>query len=422
MKYCELCNIENPDDARFCMKCGKDLDAVGKPDDSPDVLDVDSFTPAGSLDMPSSKPPVKKDSGPLPDVVSYKEAAFADAESQESFGSSYQEDDTPEIHMTDVTTDFTERKRICGVCGSANPLNQRYCRHCGSELGNDAPEARGNRSAPQSLAAGDGPMEHATLADVAPSSGDYYATERVRERRGREGGGFSGTVSDWGTREWLILIVAAIVIALLIWFFGFGGMNFLFNSGAGDIKKAGNVMTGMTGCRYNVAATMESADAVYGGNGELMYESPDKTAWQLTLSIPGGGPVLTQHVVVDDECFSNCGDAWRVYDKDCCLGIDSLWNGISGLEKMGNESMLNRSCLHYRYRIPPGLVTSVTCADDQSGVSDTVIDMWIDEESHHIVRVTADTFNVQIRGVRTKASLVMDLAVTDQAFGISAPR
>ncbi len=419
MKYCELCNLENPDEARFCMKCGKDLDELREFGSADDNTEVSSFTPAGTPVAPSYASPKRDDSEAHPDIDSYKEAATSMVESKEILGPVESGGETPEIHMTDVTADFTEKRVICGICGIANPHEQRYCRQCGAALGDGTSESTGVISAPQAALTNDAPVETTMLSNVAPSSGLNDVPEQKWERLRRAGGGFGG-IAEWDAREWLLMIASALVIAGLIWFFAFGGMNSLFNSGARDIKKAGGVMTGMTGCQYNLTATMETLDAVYSGNGQLLHESPDKTAWQLP-PVPAAPFPGIQHVQIGDDCYSNCGDGWRMSDNGSRADLDELWSGISGVENIGEESILGHACLHYRYRISSYLVTFIFCVGEQSGASDTVVDMWIDKDSYRIVRMSAETFNIQTQGVRTKASLVMDLGATDQVFNISAP-
>ncbi|MBU4173572.1 MAG: zinc ribbon domain-containing protein [Actinobacteria bacterium] len=421
MKYCELCNLENPDDARFCMKCGKDLDEVRSLGITEDHSEVGSFTPAGTQEAPSYVSPKRDKSEPLPDINSYKEAATSMAESEEVRSPFEYGDETPEIHMTDVTADFTEKRTICGICGIANPHEQRYCRHCGAGLGDETSESSGVMSAPQATFTTNDPVETTLLTDMTSSSGVYDVPEQKRERRSRSGGGFGGGLAEWGAREWLLMIVSALVVAGLIWFFAFGGMNSLFNSGARDIRKAGEVMTGMTGCQYQLTATLKTHDAVHTGSGQLLHESPDKTAWQLTIDLPGRGVVPVGHVQIGNDCYSNCGDGWRMSDKGSRADLDKLWSGISGVEEIGEESMLGHACLHYRYRLPSDLVNLIFCVGEQSGMSDTVVDMWIDENSYQIIRASTDTFNIQIQGARTSASLVMDIGATDQVFNISAP-
>ena len=52
MKTCELCGIENPDEARFCMKCGKDLDKVKSSDVPEEMLSgSDTFMPVDDLSL-----------------------------------------------------------------------------------------------------------------------------------------------------------------------------------------------------------------------------------------------------------------------------------------------------------------------------------------------------------------------------------
>ncbi len=421
MKYCELCNLENTDDARFCMKCGNDLDKVQSADLTYDYVDSDTFTPSGSSETPSNVFPKKKESWPRPDINSYKEAATSKAESEEVLSPVEDGDEAPEIHMTDVTADFTEKRTICRICGIANPHEQRYCRQCGAALGDETSESSGVMSAPQAAFISDDPVETTRLADVAPSSALGDIPEQTREWRRRAGGGFGGGLAEWDAKEWLLMIASALIVAGLIWFFAFGGMNSLFNSGARDIKKAGDVMTGMSGCQYQLTATLETHDTVYTGSGQLLYESPDKTAWQLTLDLPGRGLVSMEHVQIGDDCYSNNGDGWRMSDNDSRADLDEIWSGISGVENIGEESMLGHACLHYRYRIPSDLVTLIFGVGEQSGVSDTVVDMWIDKDSYQVIRASTDTFNIQVQGVRTSASLVMDIVATDQVFNISPP-
>lgn len=423
MKHCELCGLENPDEARFCMKCGKDLDSVRLSDIPPEIIESDAFTPAGSSGATPSVAPRQEEPGPLPDIQSYKEAATSRVESEEVLIPVEYDDEPPEIRMTDVTSDFTEKKTVCNQCGVANPPMQRHCKHCGADL---RPDTTDQRSGPgdtfgQAAPPASAPVETTMLADFVPSS-DYRGSDAAavtyREPRGLS---FTGGPADWGVREWLLSVIAALVATGLIWFFAFGGMNMIFNSEAKNLRKASQTMSSMAGFQCNLTATLEDPDADYAGNGQVVYEAPDKTAWQLHLNLPGRGPVLLQHVQIGDDSYTNCGASWQVSDKGEDTSVTGLWSGSSTIEDLGNETMHGHSCFHYKYRTSFRLITTVLCAGEQPSVSDAVVEAWIDKDSFQIIRTKAEVFNVRIENKRTKATLLLDLGVANQSFGVKAP-
>jgi hypothetical protein len=69
----------------------------------------------------------------------------------------------------------------------------------------------------------------------------------------------------------------------------------------------------------------------------------------------------------------------------------------------------------------PELVMTVLGLGKQDAVSDAVMETWIDKTSFQVIRETAQVFNAQINGVRTRSTLVMDLNETGKPLQINPP-
>jgi len=114
LKHCELCGLDNPEEARFCMKCGSDLDAVSAPDVPVDVFEASTFTPAGEVDRHGGGRSKSAPPQPTEDKETYKEAAAS--ESPGIFVGAGDEGEPPEIQQTGVTADFAGKKSYCERC------------------------------------------------------------------------------------------------------------------------------------------------------------------------------------------------------------------------------------------------------------------------------------------------------------------
>jgi len=145
MKICDLCGLENPDEARFCMKCGRDLDAIDSPESPFESDELDSWLPAAADEVRPSKPAIEENEPPG-DLEFYKQAQHMEASSAVIDSPDDYGQETPEIQLTDVTADFTERRRMCSRCGASNPHDQRFCRSCGAPLNGDDKLVRVHRA------------------------------------------------------------------------------------------------------------------------------------------------------------------------------------------------------------------------------------------------------------------------------------
>lgn len=445
------------------MKCGKDLDAVKASESFFDAPEGGAFTPQGSLDdsplrrsRHDSEPGIEPgDHAPaagsgVDDILNaeYAKAAAFDAD---DFG-----EEQPEIQQSDVTSDAGERQTVCDTCGAVNPHEQRYCRSCGSALSaagavtGERPTARGGGGGPggrdepglsdQWAEAGteqeygdsfgyasDAPLaaeeplmplvETSLLTSISPSS-DYYSSETATGRRRRSRGG----KIEWSARDWLILIGLTLILLLGIWLFFLGGMD-LFSGKVRNLKKAGRVMSKLSSFEFSVDGSMESEQAgSFDGSGSVRFEAPDRSAWSFTTAIPGKPPVVTQQAEVAGKPYVNGGGAWSPAGAETARpDVKNLWTGFSSVEDLGQATCGTSQCFHYKYRTAPGTLTGMLGAWDPSGVSDAVMEAWIDMSNHRIVKMTAQVYNVQLEGVRTTVSLTFDLAAVDKPYNIGAP-
>ncbi|MHB8896518.1 MAG: zinc ribbon domain-containing protein [Candidatus Geothermincolia bacterium] len=439
MRICELCGNENPEEARFCMKCGKDMDKVKSSNIPGEMLeDPATFTPVGQDEYSRLAPTARASQAPVGDVASYKEAAAAAAaalqaqQELESAQSAEQDqektDDIPdvpsEIDQRSVTADFVARRQFCLRCGMANPYDQRFCKNCGSSLG----EARGGMadqsfSAPPSIPATSAPVETTTLADVSPSSAYSNAPDprpgRAAPPRQRTSSG--GGIADWGAREWLGLTVAALVLIAIVWFVFFGGYSMLFNSRNKNIHKAGATMQKLPGFKFQIASTYEVEQGQYGGSGQALFETPDRSAWEVRRETPGN-PQVQGTIAVGASTYSGAGGKWQLDDPATSAGdIILMWKKFTQSESLPSEVFAGKTCIHYKYRMNPTLMKTVLGLGNQETVSDAIMEVWIDTTTFQVIHQTAQVFGAQIDGARTKITLVMDLVEVGKPYGIKPP-
>lgn len=426
MKNCELCGLENPDEARFCMKCGKDLDAGAVTSEIPPEMfevDVDAFIPAAvSETAPLGGSQQKSENIQMEDNEEFVLPAPTRDESVQSFAHEELSDEPPEIQLTDVTADFAERRRFCPRCGIANPHEQRYCKNCGSALGGTVTrEADRAFDTANAVPLKQETAEKTTLSDMSPPASDYYSAERSVERARREFS-FAGGLSDWGVREWLMVILATLLVAALVWFFAFGGIK-MFSSSSRRIHKAGGTMTGLSSFQYSIGGAFESTEAgQYDGRGLITFEKPNRDASDVTMNVPGRDPLHVQQIEVENKPYTLQGSQWQSADPGVVqLDLSRLWSGFSSVEDLGMQQVAGVNCFHYKYRIPHEIVTGIIGIWQPAGVSDAIMEIWIDSSNSRIVKLTAQVFGVQIEGLRTRVTLTMDLAATDQAYDIKPP-
>jgi hypothetical protein len=416
LKHCELCGLDNPEEARFCMKCGSDLDAVSAPDVPVDVFEASTFTPAGEVDRHGGGRSKSAPPQPTEDKETYKEAAAS--ESPGIFVGAGDEGEPPEIQQTGVTADFAGKKSYCERCGRSNPRDQKYCLGCGFPIGDEPPSA--DESA-ESAPLDDVVMETTTLADISPfpDGPDLMAEPDPRPYSRRENIRWPrmGGVFDWSAREWSLLIAAAAIAVLLIWFFLFGGIS-MFSGTSRDVKKAGSTMESLDSFAYEVDVSLEATDSVYGGGGRAIQENPESAAWQLILNMPGRENAPMQHVQVLETVYVDSGTGWQTAQPGTDVKVSGFWKDFSSPEQVSSS---NSGELSYEYHVPPEILLEVLGVGEQQGASDASVNISIDENSFNIVRISATVYNIRIGDERIKATLDMALSETGQEYGISKP-
>lgn len=424
------------------MKCGRDMGGSKSPDIQRDIpADPSTFTPIVEDEYARLAPTARVSKGPVADVASYKEAAAAAAaalqEQQEMESASAPDASAaaaaaspgiPAARGTDrgkVTADFAVRKQFCERCGMANPHDQKFCKNCGSALG-ESPGGMADETFASSPAALEDsvPVETTTLADVSPSSA--YSTagpgpESARAPRRAPRTPPVGGIREWGVREWLALTIAVIVLVFMIWFAFFGGYGMFFNSRNRNIRKAGAVMENLGGFMFQISATYETEAGQYPGSGHVLFESPASTAWEIRRDTPGN-PQVQGTISVGTDTWSGAGGVWKLADPATSAGdIALMWRQFRASEGMNDEEVAGHPCLHYKYRMDPTLMKTVLGLGGQDTVSDAIVETWIDKTSFQVLHQTVEIFGAQIDGARTRISLVMDLAETGKTYGIKPP-
>ena len=427
MKKCELCGFDNPDQARFCMKCAKDLDAVESGQGPREADAFGTFIPAASGDNARLAPTANAGppaAGSPIDIEMYKQEAAASIESYENQVAS-DSDEPPEIQLSGVAADFAEKQRYCDQCGHANPKEQRYCQQCGQALRVDAFTPAMNAPRPSTMiplaTEPSKPNLLAGMAGTAPAS-DYYSEGAPGTGSPRKFGSGSGFAGALGVREIIVAIVGVLIIFTLVYLFVFGGYGTLLGGKAKKIRGVAGVMQRLPSFQYNITAAFETADgAQYGGSGKLLFETPDKTYWELSLGTPGK-PGVTASMQIGDKVYGN-GPAWQTVDPgQSTADALGLWRDFSSVEDLGTQAIGTANCLHYKYRIHPKLISTALGVGAQSGASDAVVEVWIDGASSTVVKMTVQVFNVMIQGASTNVTMTFDLAATGQPYNIKAPQ
>ncbi|MDD5748670.1 MAG: zinc ribbon domain-containing protein [Actinomycetota bacterium] len=421
MKHCELCGTENPDEARFCMKCGKDLDAVQISQIPEEMFESETFTPAGSEEAPIGGG-LKKKIGPEPDegTEAFRRPIEKPNFKEQIFSPEQDDSGVQEIQQTDVTADFAERMQYCNRCGMANPYDQKYCKNCGSELGEERiNEVDSSTGTVSRKTFEDNVAEIRTLTDISQPS-DYYATEGALPPRQKLH--FEGGIAKWEVREWLLAILLTLIVFALLWFFVFGGKN-MFSASTRNIKKCSSVMKKLSSYQLNVSGNLESeATGGSSASGTIIYEYPDKASSAIVLNIPGREPVRIEQLKVSKNSYALQSGSWQQADPSLINpDPNRMFQNFRGAEELGNENIGQLSCLHYRYRINTENVTGILGASKPEGASDALIEIWIDSTTFQLEKLSATVINVQIEGVKTRVSLLLELAATNQVYNLSAP-
>lgn len=443
LRTCELCGNENPDEARFCMKCGKDMEAARSSSSAFDsVEDPATFTPLGDDEYARLAPTTRAPREPVGDVASYKEAAAAAAlqaqrdsedtqKAEQTQRDAHQAAPLAEIDQRRKVTDFVTMKQFCSRCGMANPHDQRFCKNCGSALG-EAPGGMADRSfeAPPQIQAPATPIETTSLSDLSPSSaysapvGPEQARRRPPRDHTRKSGRAvrTGGMSDWDARQWLGLTAVVIVVVALAYMTFFGGFNAIFNRVNRNIRKAGAAMEKLPGFQFSLSNIYELDQGQYGGGGHVLFETPDKSAWEVKRDTPGN-PQVQGTIQVAQKTYVGSGGTWQPGDPATTTGnVLLMWQQFSGSEALPNESFGTHTCFHYKYRMTPELMKTVLGVGGQQGVSDVITETWIDTTTFQVVHQTAQVFGAQVDGAKImKITLVMDLVEAGKPYGIKPP-
>lgn len=423
MKRCELCGTDNPDEARFCMKCGKDLDAVTIPEAPDEIVDTEAFIPAGASEEAPIGGRLKKI--PAEETETPKPIIPETMHEDHTYSPEIDETGTPEIQLLDVAADFTSRQVACPRCGTVNPYEQQYCKNCGSALG----KAKSREADRVFESATEEPqksnIEITTLTDMTPSisqpASDYYATEQVVKPRIRKAS-FAGGLADWGVKEWLILIVLTSIIALCIWFFLFGGKT-LFSGKTRNLKKVVSTMKGLPSFQLTLSGQLDSSQTgEFGCSGVLTCETPNRAASDISVNFPGREPIFIRQIRVENRPFVLTSGAWQPQEKIASkLDPNNLWAKFSNVEDVGTEIVGQSSCHHYQYRVDTEYVTGFFGIWHPEGSSDAIMDIWFDAKTFRVVKMKALVVNVPFENLRVRITLSLDLTAIGQQYNIQAP-
>lgn len=322
------------------------------------------------------------------------------------------------------SADFVESRKFCNRCGMANPRDMRFCKNCGSAMDEPGSPASGGHHGVSHLAApvATAPVEITTMADVSPSSAFTGAPAPGRSHQPRSYAPAGGRFAEMGVREWVGLIVGALVLALLVWLFFGGGLNLLFNAARKNISKAGAVMEKLPGFQFNISSVYETSDTRYAGSGRVMFDSPDRTYWELTRVAPAG-PVVTGTTQVGNDTWVNTGGTWSPADPKTATGdIRTMWKNAHGVEKLGEQPVGNRAnCYHYKYRVDPTLMATVLGLTSRESLGDAVVEIWIDSSNFEVARQSVELIGAQLDGARTRVTMLMELGETGRPFNIQPP-
>ena len=393
MKRCQKCGQSNPDEADLCSDCGTGLSPGHTDKEPPADNDAPDYGALASSILEKSL---------IPDED------YRDRVRQEK--------------RADAPAELSPELTNCERCGAVNRLAQLNCKNCGALLGaeteDDLAQTRGEPSETPLAGTVEEPFS-STPADLPVS--DYYATMRPEPRRRRLK--FFTGISYWGVRQWLLLLILTVVIAFATWLFAYGGMDTIFSSQVNNIRKAEKAMVGLGSFQFSIAASLETSQVgEYGGTGTVSFESPDRSAWDFSVDIPGVKPLRAQLIQVGKQPYINVGGSWTpqnpsIVDAD----VRNLFRAPSDVEDLGSQVLGTSTCFHYKYRTSPELITGLLGIRQTTGSSDAVIEIWIDSSSNLIMRLTVGVYNVRLEGMRARVSLNMELAALGQPYDIKPP-
>lgn len=332
------------------------------------------------------------------------------------------EEGSSEIDLTRIMGDLTKGKKACAKCGFVNPREQKYCKNCGAPLEEEKEEDE-VESLPIPLAPE--PVEPSFLSEpLPPPASDYYESGAAGKGRARRFDFMSG-ISNWGAREWIAIIGAIVVVAIVVWLFGFGGYQNIFGAPAKNIRKAAKAMVGLNSFEYSLNVNLEARGELsnrYHGSGKVLFESPDKTYWELDLLLPARGATPLRFAQIGKKSYMNAGAGWQMLEESSpSFGMERLLSGFSMAEDLGMTTIGTSNCAHYRYRIPPQAIASIVGADPQGKMGDAVVESWIDSGTNQVLLLQIRLFNVLIDGVQMNVSMALNLSSVGTPYNILPP-
>jgi hypothetical protein len=268
------------------------------------------------------------------------------------------------------------------------------------------------------------PVELTSLTSISPSS-DFYSPTVQEQKQAQSGGRIRGRsrarrmpTEGLTAKRLIAAIVAIVVIAGLLWLFAFGGLK-MFSSSVRNIKKAGGVMTKLTAFSFSVGAVVDANSVESPGSGDIKYEAPDRSAWGLATGLPGKPPTTVILVGAGGKGYTNNGSGWQ--QSSSAMNVGMLWGGVSSADSLGMANVGAYSCYHYKYNTSPVVFTSMLGDPKPTGVSDAVVEIWIDSSNFYVRQMTANVYNAVVQGSRANVTFNMSLTSTGQPFNIKAP-
>lgn len=389
-----------------------------------DYPELDSFTPAGSLEeLPLSAD--KKKHEALSETgesesLEEKRLKLENPSVILPMGKPEEEpDQPPEIFQPEASKRTAEKKLFCSFCGHGSPADSKCCFTCGAPL-----EETEEQTVNHFHQEGEIPLaptesytlETSTLAPLRPSLDEGHPPvrdqKRIKVRR----------KFRWGIQEWISAIIVACAVGFAVWFFLLGGSN-VFTFEAKKIRQAGTVMESLNSFVYISGGTVEVRNSgVYRVSGQAKYIKPEKFEINFILDHPQKGPITYHHIRVNNDLYLLRDNSWRKFTEEGAVcELNGLWKGFSNIENMGRKNINGTEFHNYRYRVPARNLTVMFGIQNPQAVSDTVVEVLIDTTSLYIQRINAVLYNFEIEGERSTLRLEFNLASANQPVRIDKP-
>lgn len=459
MKYCRICGLNFPDDAQFCLKCGKSLDfadsneyevespsfassgnqdSAGTDESKKDLpRESASFTPSGDYGAGTSPQSGSRSSEPLPD---YATCMREEVEQAAEISESWKDDREPpleeqsDIAQNDVVANISIEKKPCSRCGAMNPHNQVFCVNCGAEIAAGSFPGEGKQNTQQFV------MQPPTVQQPQPAStpsqsyqpqqpaleppslaaGDVYRTGAPPPVNQNS---FLNRMTGWSAWVWVGLIAGVLLLSAGIWFLFYGGMDMLFSSEQKTMREADSAMSELSSYEYTINAAFESIErGNFTGNGKLLQESPDKTSWAVNIVVPDGRALQPRLTQIGEDQYVTEDTVWKpVVLEVPDISASSLWTGYSSIENLGDQNLFTYLCKHYKYRVPSDALCLAMGMTDSQGIGGADMEIWIDTQTKRIIRMEAKVYGMLIGGVKSDAVITMELSGTGLGYDIQPP-